>query len=101
MVLHDVAQRTDLVVEAAAVRDVEVLGHGDLDRPDIPAVPHRSSTVLANRSRRICCTDIFPRKWSIRYSRDSRSIARSDALSACADARSWPNGFSTTTRAWR
>ena len=31
----------DLVVEAAAVRDVEVLRHGDLDRLDVAAVPHR------------------------------------------------------------
>ncbi len=39
MVLHHVAQRPDVVVEAAAVLDSEVLGHGDLHAGDAVAVP--------------------------------------------------------------
>ena len=41
MVLHHVAQRPDRVVEAAAVLDPEVLGHGDLHAGDPVAVPQR------------------------------------------------------------
>ena len=44
-------------------------------------------------------TDIFPRKWSIRYSCDSSTAEWSVAFNSLADSRSWPNGFSTTTRA--
>ena len=45
-------------------------------------------------------TDIFPRKWSMRYSCDSSISEWRVAFSSRADARSWPNGFSTTTRAF-
>ena len=41
MVLHDVAQRADLLVEAPAPLDAEVLSHGDLDPGDVVAVPRR------------------------------------------------------------
>ena len=37
----DVAQRADRVVEVAAVLDAEALGHRDLHRRDVVAVPHR------------------------------------------------------------
>ena len=38
---HHVAQGADRVVEVAAVVDAEVLGHRDLDRGDVVAVPDR------------------------------------------------------------
>ena len=38
---HDVAQRPHRVIEVAAVLDAEALGHGDLHRRDVVAVPHR------------------------------------------------------------
>ncbi len=41
MVLHDVAQRTDLVVELATTFDTEVLEHVDGDRLDEVTVPQR------------------------------------------------------------
>ena len=41
MVDDDVAQRADRVVEVAAILDAEVLGHRDLDRPDVVPVPDR------------------------------------------------------------
>ena len=44
-------------------------------------------------------TGSLPRKWSIRRICSSSSTSRSSAFSAAADSRSWPNGFSTTTRA--
>ena len=39
MVLHDIADRADLVVERAPLLDAEVLGEGDLDRVDVLATP--------------------------------------------------------------
>ena len=39
VVLDDVAQGAGRLVEAAAVLDPELLGHGDLDLVDVPAVP--------------------------------------------------------------
>ena len=41
VVLDDVAQRTDLFVEATATLHAEVLGHRDLHLPDVVAVPDR------------------------------------------------------------
>ena len=41
MVDDDVAQRSDRVVEVAAVLDAERLGHRDLDRLDVVPVPDR------------------------------------------------------------
>ena len=41
MVDHDVAQRADRVVEVTAILDAEALGHRDLDRLDVVAVPDR------------------------------------------------------------
>ena len=47
------------------------------------------------------CTGSFPRKWSIRKRRSSGKIAVRRWFSSRADARSVPNGFSTTSRAAR
>ena len=41
VVLHDVADRADLLVEAAAALHAEALGHGDLDALHVVAVPDR------------------------------------------------------------
>jgi hypothetical protein len=41
VVLHDVADRPDRVVEAAAALDAERLGHRDLHAADVAAVPDR------------------------------------------------------------
>ncbi len=41
MVDDDVAQRSDRVVEVAAILDAELLGHRDLHRADVVAVPDR------------------------------------------------------------
>jgi hypothetical protein len=44
-------------------------------------------------------TASLPRKWSIRKIRSSGKTARTVSLSSRAEARSWPNGFSTIRRA--
>ena len=41
MVHHHVAERTDRVVEMPAILHAEILGHRDLHRVDVVAVPHR------------------------------------------------------------
>ena len=57
MVLHDVAHRADRVVEVPAVRDVEVLAHGDLHRRDELPVPDR----LEDRVREAEVEDVLDR----------------------------------------
>src|SRR5712692_6521918 len=41
MILDDVADRSGLIVEAAAALDAEILCHGDLHTLDVVAVPER------------------------------------------------------------
>ena len=99
VVLHHVADRPDGVVERAAVGDVEVLGHGDLEVVESSCRFHSgSSRVLANRSTSRSSTGSLPRKWSTRNTRSSGKCRRSRASSSQAEARSRPNGFSTTSR---
>ena len=57
VVLHDVADRPDRVVEAAAILDAEVLGHRDLHRGDVLAVPDR----LEHRVREAHVHDVLHR----------------------------------------
>ena len=97
----DVAERADRVVEVAAVLDAEVLGHRDLDARDVVPVPdrleHRCSRTGGRGS---------PRGPSSRGSgRSGRAATRRWTGAARRrargpSARSWPNGFSTTTRAF-
>ena len=47
MVLHDVAQRTDRVVELAPIVDAEVLGHGDLNFGDAVTIPQLNQRQVA------------------------------------------------------
>src|SRR6185295_17805827 len=98
MVLHDVAQRPDRVIETTPVPYAEVLGHGDLHALDVVAVPQRLEDGVANRRNKMPRAASLPRKWSMRRICRSWRRLRSSAFKARADARSWPNGFSTTTR---
>ena len=59
-----------------------------------------SNSPLANRSARMLSTDSLPKKWSIRKTWDSSKLFAIVALSARAEARSWPKGFSQMTRAF-
>ena len=63
------------------------------------AVPDPASAWLANRRYSSSTTGRLPRKWSTRMIWSSSNTARSRALSSRAEFRSWPNGFSTATRA--
>ena len=97
---HDVAQRTDRVVEAAAVVDAEVLRHRDLDAVDVVAAPDRLEDRVGEAQ-----VAGSPRGPSSRGSGRSGTAAtrrRTRAArrrGACADCWSWPNGFSMTNRA--
>src|SRR5579862_5593431 len=57
-----------------------------------------SNSPLANRKARMLSTDSLPRKWSMRNTCDSENTACTASLSARADARSVPKGFSMMTR---
>ena len=52
VVLHDVAQRAGLVVELAAALDADRLGHGDLHRVDVAAVPDRLEEAISEAEDR-------------------------------------------------
>ena len=93
-----VAHRADGVVEVPAVLHSEGLGHRDLHARDVVGFHTGSIMVSAKRRYRNSSVPILPRKWSIRYSLDSAMYWWISAASARAEARSWPNGFSTTTR---
>ena len=57
-----------------------------------------SNIPFEKRSARMFCTVSLPRKWSIRKICDSSKTPWTIALSARAEARSVPNGFSRMTR---
>ena len=100
VVLHHVADRAGLVVERAAALHAEVLGHGDLHALDVVAVPERLEEGVGEAEEAACCAPA-PCRGSGRCGRcaTSSKLRSRTALSARAEARSWPNGFSTTTRA--
>ena len=99
MVDDDVAQRADRVVEVAAILDAERLGHRDLHAGDVVAVPDR----LEHRVGEAQVQQLLEPHLSEEVV-DPVELGLVDVLvqllvSARAEARSWPNGFSTTTRA--
>ena len=95
----DVAQRPDRIVEVAAVGDAEVLGHGDLHAVDVVAVPHG----LEHRVREAQVEDLLEAHLA-EVVVDPEDLRLVDVLRAARrrgpapTARSWPNGFSMTTR---
>ena len=96
----DVAQRADRVVEVAAILDAEVLGHRDLDGLEVVTSPDR----LEHRVREPEVEDLLePHLPEVVV--DPVELRLVDVLvqlgrrARVAEARSWPNGFSTTTRA--
>ena len=99
VVLDDVAHGADGVVERAAVGDVEVLGHRDLEVVDPLPVPQRLEQRVGEPQHeqvldRLLAEEVVdPEHPVLRVVlRDSRSF------SASAEARSCPNGFSTISR---
>ncbi len=99
VVLDHVAGGADAVVVAGPAADADVLGHRDLHVVDVVGVPDR----LEHRRWRTAspgCSGPSPCRGSGRSGRPTpagRPPSRM-ALSSRADSRSWPNGFSTTTR---
>ena len=99
VVLDDVARGADAVVVAGAAADADVLGHGDLHVVDVVGVPER----LEHRRWRTAspgCSGPSPCRGSGRSGRSTSggNTSSRTSLSSRADSRSWPNGFSTTTR---
>ncbi len=99
VVLHDVAQRLDLVVELAPpctsnCSDMVIC-------TDVMKLRFQigSSIELANRNTSRFSTGSLPRKWSMRNTSSSSKAAWSTSLSSRAEPRSRPKGFSTTTLA--
>ena len=94
-----VAQRADRVVEVAAVLDPEALGHRDLHGRDVVAVPDR----LEHRVREPQVEDLdeahLPEEVVDPVELGLVEVLVHLLVERRAEATSWPNGFSTTTRA--
>ena len=100
VVLHDVADRARLVVELAAALDAEVLGHRDLHALDVTCGSRSARGTHWRSGRTACCAPAACRGNGRcgRCATSSKVLSRI-AFSLRADSRSWPNGFSTMTRA--
>ncbi len=98
VVLDDVAGGADAVVVAGPAADADVLGHGDLHVVDVVGVPDRARTA-GWRSAAPAGSAPSPCRGSGRSgTRVPGKTELTTSLSCCADVRSWPNGFSMTTR---
>ena len=100
VVLHDVANRADFLVELTAAADAEGFGHRHLHVIDVVAVPDR----LEERIREAEVKQVLHRLLAeIVVDAIDGALRRScdAALRSArgAEARSRPNGFSTTTLA--
>ena len=99
VVLDDVAGGADAVVVAGAAADADVLGHGDLHVVDVVGVPDRLEHLVGEAQRQ----DVLDRLLAQVVVDPEHRVGREDrrrrwSLSSRALARSWPNGFSMTTR---
>ncbi len=99
MVLHHIAHRSHRVVKAAPIQHIELLRHGDLHAFHVEVVPDRLQKGVGEAKEDhvlyrvlaqvvIDAKDVFFTKYLM-----------NSLLSAKADAKSLPKGFSITTRA--
>ena len=100
MVLHDVADRAGFLVELAAAGHAEFLGHRDLHAGDEVAIPDGLEERVGEAEvqqvlHRLLAEVVIDAEDAGLRERGCSSVA----FSSCADARSRPKGFSTTTRA--
>ena len=88
-----------VIVIAAAQLDAEFLGHRDLHMIDVAAIPHRLENSVRKAKRQNVLNGFFS---EIMVDAEDllflEHFAESSRFSATAEARSWPNGFSMTTR---
>ena len=100
MVLNDIPDCAGFVVEFAAVLDAEVLRHGDLDGAHVVAIPDRLKNGVGKAGVENVLDRLLPQKMVDAEDPRSGKYWYSISLSSCAEAKSRPKGFSTTTRAF-
>ena len=98
MVLDHVPGRADPVVVPGPAADADVLGHRDLDVVHVAAVPDRLEQRVGEPQREDVLDRLLAQVVVDAEDRVSGNTAFSIAFSSRALARSWPNGFSITTR---
>ena len=101
MVLDDVAGGADAVVVAAAAAESDVLGHGDLHVVDVVGVPDRLVQLVGEPQRQDVLNGLLAQVVVDAEHRLLGEDAVDDAVEFSALCRSWPNGFSMTTRLQR
>ena len=88
-----------LLVVAAAPLDAQRLGDGDLHVVDVAAVPDRLEDAVGEAEHHDVLhrllAEVVVDAVDLLLAEDLAGCSR---LSACADSRSWPNGFSMITR---
>ena len=99
VVLDHVPGRADAVVVPGPAADADVLGHGDLHVVHVAAVPDRLVQRVGEAQRqdvldRLLAQVVVDAEDRVRAGTPRSAIA----FSSRALARSWPNGFSITTR---
>jgi hypothetical protein len=98
VVLHHVTQRAGLVVERATALDAQRLGDRDLHVADAAAPPQRLEQRIAEAQREQVLHCLLAEVMV-----DAEDLRSSNTKPTCwlidvALARSWPSGFSSTTR---
>ena len=99
VVLHDVADRPDRVVERPAALDPDALGHRDLHAAHVVAVPHRlEQGVREPEDQQVLDALLAEVVVDAEDAVLGEHLVQDVAFSSSAEARSRPNGFSTTMR---
>src|SRR3954454_2201990 len=98
MVWHHVAQSARCIIELAPALDVHRFRHGNLDMVDEMPVPDRLEQAVGEPKDHDVLDRLLAEIMVMRKIWSSERTLSSVRLSALADSRSVPNGFSTMTR---
>jgi hypothetical protein len=100
VVLHHVAHGAGAVVEAGAAADADFLGHRDLHARDVRRAPQRFQDRVPEAQHHQVLhgflAEVVVDAVDLRFG----EVLADASLISMAEARSWPSGFSSTTRAF-
>jgi hypothetical protein len=100
MILEDIADGAHFLIEAATPADPEVLRHRDLHVVDVVSVPEGLQECVGEPEVQQILDGLFPEEMIDAIDRGLGEDRMQRLVERFAEARSRPNGFSTTRRAW-